>query len=365
MALSDFFAGKRVLVTGHAGFKGTWLTLLLKLLGAEVYGYSLLPASSERMYELVRGHELLSSELIADVTDLHSLQRFVAQSKPQLVLHLAAQPLVIESYLDPLTTYRTNVLGTLNVLAACQACPSVQSLTVITTDKCYENHDEGRPFKETDPLGGYDMYSSSKACAEILCASFRNSFLHEPGTMHLATARAGNVIGGGDFAANRLVPDCVRALSRGASVMVRNPHATRPWQHVLEPLYGYLTLARALYEGQEAAASAFNFGPNPDSVLTAGEVVAAVTTLWGSTGGDTAQSEGQLGSNSARFHEAALLSLDNRKAREVLGVKPALPLKEALELTVAWYRAWAQHSSTLRELSWQQIEHYLHKVEEA
>lgn len=356
MALQDFFSGKRVLVTGHAGFKGTWLTLLLKHLGANVYGYSLLPATKWRLYDLVQSHELLSGEKIADIADISCLQRFIAESEPQLVLHLAAQPLVIESYLDPVTTYRTNVMGTLNVLEACRNCPSVQSLTVITTDKCYENHDEGRPFKETDPLGGYDLYSSSKACAEILCASFRNSFLSEKGALSLGTARAGNVIGGGDFADNRLVPDCIRALISDSSVVVRNPLSTRPWQHVLEPLYGYLTLARALYEGQPSAEGAFNFGPDHDSVLTAGDVADLVTKLWGT--GSVTKGTG------TGFHEAALLSLDNSKARELLRVKPQLTVQEALGLTVDWYRAWYQHRGSLRALSLQQIEHYLNKAEQ-
>lgn len=355
MSLKDFYAGKKVLITGHGGFKGGWLVILLRFLGAKVYGYSLLPDSKSRLYELLNVSDLLESECIADTCDVGKLKRFIEQYQPELVFHLAAQPLVIESYLDPVTTYRTNVLGTLNVLEACRATPSVKAVVNVTTDKCYENRDEGRPFKEGAPLGGYDMYSSSKACSEILSASYRNSFLQDGKPFALATARAGNVIGGGDFAKDRLVPDCIRALVKGEPVTVRNPLSTRPWQHVLEPLYGYLTLGKALYEGRTEARSAFNFGPDTSSVLTAGELADNLVSLWGS---------GSVIKGSAGgFHEAALLSLDNTRAREVLGVRPLLTVQEALELTVKWYRVWHEGRDSLRELSLRQTEDYLERAE--
>lgn len=355
MSLKDFYAGKKVLITGHGGFKGAWLVMLLKLLGAKVCGYSLLLESYPRLYDLVRIPELLEGECIADTCDGGKLKRFMEQYQPEMVFHLAAQPLVIESYLDPVTTYRTNVLGTLNVLESCRATPSVKAVVNVTTDKCYENRDEGRPFKESDPLGGYDMYSSSKACSELLSASYRNSFLKDGKPFALATARAGNVIGGGDFAKDRLIPDCIRSLVRGAPVTVRNPLSTRPWQHVLEPLYGYLTLGKALYEGRAEARSAFNFGPDMSSVMTAGELAENLVSLWGS---------GTVIKGSAGgFHEAALLSLDNTRAREVLGVRPLLTVQEALELTVKWYRAWHEGTDSLRELSLRQTEDYLEKAE--
>lgn len=355
MSLKDFYAGKKVLITGHGGFKGAWLVMLLKLLGAKVCGYSLLPESYPRLYDLVRIPELLEGECIADTCDGGKLKRFMEQYQPEMVFHLAAQPLVIESYLDPVTTYRTNVLGTLNVLESCRATPSVKAVVNVTTDKCYENRDEGRPFKESDPLGGYDMYSSSKACSELLSASYRNSFLKDGKPFALATARAGNVIGGGDFAKDRLIPDCIRSLVRGAPVTVRNPLSTRPWQHVLEPLYGYLTLGKALYEGRAEARSAFNFGPDMSSVMTAGELAENLVSLWGS--GTV------IKGSSGGFHEAALLSLDNTRAREVLGVRPLLTVQEALELTVKWYRAWHEGTDSLRELSLRQTEDYLEKAE--
>lgn len=355
LTLKEFYTGKKVLVTGHGGFKGGWLAMLLKLIGAQVYGYSLLPEIKPRLYDLVRIPELLQGECISDTFDGEKLKRFMGQYQPELVFHLAAQPLVIESYHDPVTTYRTNVLGTLNVLEACRATPSVKAVVNVTTDKCYENRDEGKPFKEGDPLGGYDMYSSSKACSEILSASYRNSFLQDGKPFALATARAGNVIGGGDFATDRLVPDCIRALVKGEPVTVRNPLSTRPWQHVLEPLYGYLTLGKELYEGRAEARSAFNFGPDTSSVLTAGELADSMVSQWGS---------GTVIKGSASgFHEASLLSLDNAKAREVLGVRPLLTVQEALELTVKWYRAWHEGTDSLRELSLRQTEDYLEKAE--
>lgn len=355
MSLSCFYSGKKVFVTGHAGFKGTWLTLFLKCLGAEVYGYSLLPASQWRMYDLTGSHELVEDERIGDIRDLPMLRRFMEETEPELVFHLAAQPLVIESYLDPVTTYSTNIMGTLNVLETCRAVSSVRAVVNVTTDKCYENHDEGRPFKESDPLGGYDLYSSSKACSEILCASYRSSFLKDGKPFALATARAGNVIGGGDFAKYRLVPDCIRAFVKGEPVAVRSPLSTRPWQHVLEPLYGYLTLVRALYEGNEQARDAFNFGPDSTAVMTSGEIANRVASLWG---GGTVKKCSDTG-----FHEASLLNLDNTKARKVLGVSSELDTEEALALTVTWYRAWSEGKVSLRKLSFRQITDYLERTE--
>ena len=281
MSLKEFYAGKKVLVTGHGGFKGGWIVMLLRMLGASVYGYSLLPESKPRLYELTRIPELLEGECIADTYDGFKLKSFMEQCKPEIVLHLAAQPLVLESYANPVETYRTNVLGTLNVFEACRASPSVKAVVNVTTDKCYENRDEGKPFKEDDPLGGYDMYSSSKACSEILSASYRLSFLKGGKPFRLATARAGNVIGGGDFSKDRIIPDCVRALSGNAKLQVRSPEAVRPWQHVLEALYGYLRLAQALYNEEPECEGAFNFGPDNQAVLTVGELVSCFYKVWG------------------------------------------------------------------------------------
>lgn len=355
MPLKDFYAGKKVFVTGHGGFKGGWLVMLLKVLGAKVYGYSLLPESTPRLYDLVSIPELLEGECIADTYDSDKLKRFMGQYRPEIVFHLAAQPLVIESYLDPVTTYRTNVLGTLNVLEACRSVSSVKAVVNVTTDKCYENRDDGRPFKEGDPLGGYDMYSSSKACSEILSASYRNAFLKTGKPFALATARAGNVIGGGDFSKNRILPDCVRALVSNMELQVRSPEAVRPWQHVLEALYGYLRLAQALYTGEQECEGAFNFGPDNQASLTVGELVNSFYAVWGK--------DSAFKTQKTCFHEASCLRLDTAKAQQVLGVVPVLEVKQAVTLTAAWYQAWFKRNENLQKLSLRQIGEFLSLVE--
>lgn len=379
--LAAFFRGKRVLITGHAGFKGAWLCLVLSLFGAKLYGYSLLPNSKPRLYSLVDVSSLLEDECIADIADAAALQRFVQHSQVEVVFHLAAQPLVRESYRDPINTYRTNVLGTLNLLEACRSCSSVRAVVNVTSDKCYENPEDGHAFRESDPMGGYDLYSSSKACAEILSASYRRSLLQQEDAFFLATARAGNVIGGGDFAKDRLLPDCIRALSQGlkdkqsvpdskaqagegrGTIVLRQPQAVRPWQHVLEPLWGYMLLARHLYERDRAALGAFNFGPDAAQVQSVERVAQQVVALWGS---------GRIVSQfDDRLHEAQLLLLDSSKAQNLLGFTPVLKVQEAIGWTVKWYHLWAQLSghiddtgtslgsssiASLRQLSWQQIE---------
>lgn len=348
---NDFYRGRRVLVTGHAGFKGSWLCLLLHHLGAEIFGYSLLPDSSPRLYELAGISKLLSGEKIADIRDSHALRRFVQQSAPEIILHLAAQPLVIESYHDPVGTYTTNVIGTLNVLEAARSCPSVKAFVNVTTDKCYENKEDGRAYKEDDAFGGYDMYSSSKACSEILTASYRRSFLSQEHSFRLASARAGNVIGGGDFSANRLLVDCVKALSRGEPIEIRHPEATRPWQHVLEPLTSYLNLAKHLFEQDKECFGGFNFGPDSEQVLSVGEVASLVIKAWGC---------GEINLKPQdEFHEAGLLSLDISKAEQVLGVKPVYSAEEAISATVAWYKSYHQGSNNLLDLTKKQIHEFL------
>lgn len=352
---NDFFRGRRVLVTGHAGFKGSWLCLLLHHLGAQIFGYSLLPDSSPRLYEICGISKLLSGEKIADIRDSEALRRFVQQSEPEIILHLAAQPLVIESYHDPVGTYTTNVIGTLNVLEAARSCPSVKAFVNVTTDKCYENKEDGRAYKEDDALGGYDMYSSSKACSEILTASYRRSFLSKEGTFRLASARAGNVIGGGDFSANRLLVDCVKALIKGEDIEIRHPHATRPWQHVLEPLVAYLNLAKHLYEGDDTCLGGFNFGPDSNQILTVYEVAQLVTKIWG---------KGHIKTNvNSEFHEASALTLNNNKAEKILGIKPILNIQQALEITLGWYKSFYTTSDCMKEITINQIKDFEKKYQ--
>lgn len=354
--LEDFYRGKKVLVTGHAGFKGSWLVMLLHKLGAKIYGYSLLPKSNPRLYELCGISSLLDGELIADILNKESLNAFVKESRPQIVLHLAAQPLVKQSYLDPANTYLVNVMGTLNVLEAARGCDSVKSLVNVTTDKCYENKEDGRPFKEHESMGGYDMYSSSKACSEILSASYRRSFLngdHPP--YLLATARAGNVIGGGDFSEDRLIPDCIRALKQGQPVLLRHPGSVRPWQHVLEPVRAYLILAKRLFEGDASCAGPFNLGPNPEDILSAGQVAEEIIKQWGSCA--------KIENTESCFHEANLLRLDIGKAQEMLNVSPVLNAHEAVALTVQWYKQWAAGKDNLMDFSLGQIEGFLNRAD--
>ena len=344
----DTYKGKRVLLTGHTGFKGAWLALWLKRLGAQVCGYSLAPNTNPSMFtELAIGNQLAKS-VIADILNPQTLEQVFKEFQPEIVFHLAAQPLVRLSYAEPVLTYQTNVIGTLNVLEAARKTPSVKAFVNITTDKCYENKEVARGYTEDEPMGGYDMYSSSKGCVEIMSSSYRRSFLSEGG-FALATARAGNVIGGGDWALDRLIPDCIRNIEAGKEIEIRSPHATRPWQHVLEPLSGYLLLGHLLYTKGKEYAQGFNFGPNPDSVLTVAEVAKQVVADYG-RGTVKVHKRDNL-------HEANLLMLDITKAKTVLGWQPVYTAKQAIEQTVAWYQRFYRGEKMLG-FTLSQIEHY-------
>lgn len=325
------YKGKRVLVTGHTGFKGSWLVLWLKELGAQVCGYALSPNTTPNLFEAVHVGNGIKS-VIGDIRNRDLLNKTFQDFKPEIVFHLAAQPLVRLSYAEPVLTYETNVIGTLNVLEAARYCGSVSAFVNITTDKCYENKEVARGYKEDEPMGGYDMYSSSKGCVEILSSSYRRSFLQNGYT--LATARAGNVIGGGDWAADRLIPDCVRSIEAGKVIEIRNPIATRPWQHVLEPLSGYLLIGHLLFTQGKKYAEGFNLGPNADSVLTVAQVAEQVVKDYGK-GSVKVHKRDDL-------HEANLLMLDITKAKEVLGWEPTYTALQAIEKTVAWYKRYYQ-----------------------
>lgn len=329
--------GRSVLVTGHTGFKGGWLTLWLHRLGAKVHGYALNPPTEPALFEVARVAAVLTSDMRADLADLAQLKSAFSKAQPEVVFHLAAQPLVRESYRDPLGTLTSNVMGTAHVLEAARAVDSVRAIVLVTTDKVYENREREYPYREVEPLGGHDPYSASKAAAEIVAASYRASFFDgETGhPARVATARAGNVIGGGDWAANRLVPDCLRAFAAGESVYLRFPMAVRPWQHVLEPLTGYLQLAEHLLAADGAKfAKAWNFGPDAGGDATVGEVAEATAQLWG----DGARVE--YPPPSEHPHEAGLLRLDSTCARNALCWEPRWSLEQALERTVAWQQAW-------------------------
>lgn len=328
-----FWRGKRVMVTGHTGFKGSWLCLWLLEMGAEVIGYALSPASERDNY-VVCGLEQKMADIRGNILDEKHLENVVREYQPEIVFHLAAQPLVRLSYQQPKLTYETNVIGTLNVLEAIRQVDCVRSAVMITTDKCYENSWSMRGHCETDPMGGYDPYSASKGCAELLIASYRRSFFAYGGSgpckAAIASVRAGNVIGGGDWAADRLVPDCIRAMEAGKPVQLRNPGAIRPWQFVLEPLRGYLMLAERLWSEPTEFCEAWNFGPDAKQVATVGDVAERIAGLYGGSV-EHRQEEGAP-------HEEPLLLLDSTKAQERLGWTSRLSLEETLRWTAEWYR---------------------------
>ena len=335
MAAPDpsFWRQRRVLVTGHTGFKGSWLTLWLQALGAQVHGLALAPPTTPSLHDVAGlGARAPDDEAACDVRDAEAVHARVAQVRPEIVLHLAAQPLVRLSYTEPLTTYATNVMGTAHVLDAVRRVGGVRAVVSVTTDKCYENREWLWGYREDEALGGHDPYSSSKAGAELVTAAWRRSFLAAAGCA-VASARAGNVIGGGDWAADRLVPDALRAFEAGRPVVLRHPHATRPWQHVLEPLAGYLLLAEALHAQGDAVAEAWNFGPADTDARPVQWIVERLARLWG----DGARWDVDPGTHA---HEAHSLRLDCTKARSRLGWTPVWPLHEALERIVAWHGAW-------------------------
>lgn len=346
-----FWAGRSVLVTGHTGFKGAWLSLWLTRLGARVTGFALAPETEPNLYGLA-GLSNRIAHRIADVRDLEALRACVREAEPEIVLHLAAQALVRPSYSDPVGTYASNVMGTVHLLEAVRSCPSVRAVVIVTSDKAYENREWLWAYREDEPMGGRDPYSNSKGCAELVTSAYRASFFGEDGhSAKIASARAGNVIGGGDWSLDRLVPDVVRAFERGEPVEIRAPHAVRPWQHVLEPLSGYLRLAEALCGGDGARyAEGWNFGPNDADCRPVSEVVAGLARGWGE--GASWQLAG-----GTHPHEAIFLKVDASKARARLGWGRRLQLAEALDWTGAWYRAQA-HGADAAALTLEQIARY-------
>lgn len=327
----NFWAGRRVFLTGHTGFKGGWLALWLNELGADVTGYALPPATTPDLFTVGRVAATLAS-VIGDIRDAENLNAAIRRAQPEIIFHLAAQALVGEGYRDPVSTYTTNFNGTLNILEAARSCSSLKALIVVTTDKCYENREALHALKETDPLGGSDPYASSKAAAELVTAAYRESFFASPQSANVATVRAGNVIGGGDWSANRLVPDLLRAFSAGEAPRLRAPRSIRPWQHVLEPLKGYLMLAERLHD-DASFSGAWNFGPVIDDCISAAEIAEMIATCWGHA--PTWEKEKKYFP-----HEAKLLLLDSSAARSKLNWQPTWSLPEALHRTVSWHQAW-------------------------
>lgn len=327
----EFWRGRRVFLTGHTGFKGAWLSLWLRQLGAEVSGYSLAPPTEPSLFELAGLRRGMTS-IEADIRDAARLRTALLQARPEVVFHLAAQALVRRSYADPAETFSSNVMGTVHLMDAVRACETVRGVVVVTSDKCYENRGLDRGYVEDDPLGGHDPYSSSKACTELVAAAYRRSFCFDH--VAIATARAGNVIGGGDWAPDRLVPDMMRAFAAGTPVRLRNPEAVRPWQHVLEPLAGYLLLAESLVVRGQRHACGWNFGPDADATATVRTVAELAVRAWGARAA-------WVGDPGPHPHEAHVLMLDASRARATLGWAPRLTLGRAVVDTVEWYHAQA------------------------
>jgi len=357
MVDKQFWRGRRILLTGHTGFKGAWLSLWLSLLEAEVIGYSLPPPTVPSLFELARLNEVMTS-VEGDVLDLEHLSQTISDYRPEIIIHLAAQALVRRSYVDPLETYATNIMGTVNLLEAVRLSQGVKAVIVVTSDKCYENREWCWGYREIDPMGGADPYSSSKGCAELITTAYRNSFF--PATRYsqhgvaLASVRAGNVIGGGDWAKDRLIPDIIKAFLNNQSVVIRNPQSLRPWQYVLEPLRGYLMLAEKLYDNGIDYADAWNFGPSEYDHQTVFGILENIGALWGP------QAKWEMGQGS-QPHEANMLKLDCSKARLRLGWQPVVNLTKAIDWTVSWYKVFQDNPNGVRKISESQINEY-HKI---
>lgn len=348
-----FWNGKRVFITGHTGFKGSWLCLWLHSLGAQLYGYALLPPTNPSLFKLCNIDQIVQST-VADVRDLHTLNNAFLSVQPEIVFHMAAQPLVRDSYKLPVETFEINVMGTVNLLQAVKDCKSVKAAINITSDKCYENKEWVWGYRETEPLGGFDPYSSSKACAEMVTSAYRNSYFNADDypacRVAVASARAGNVIGGGDWATDRLIPDCVRAILQSKKIIIRNPHAIRPWQHVLEPLSGYLTLAQKLYEDGSRYAEAWNFGPYDEDIKSVEWLVKRLCASWG----DGASYIIEKGKH---LYEAQHLKLDCSKAKSKLGWRPRWNLEKAIDAIEEWTRAYKE-GKNVELVCVKQIEEY-------
>jgi len=351
-SLPEFYLGKKILVTGHTGFKGGWLTIWLKLMDAEVIGFGLPPETQPNLFSAAEVADGIVS-MFGDVRDLASVRKAFLQQNPDIVIHNAAQALVRRSYREPVETYATNVMGTVHVLEAARTTPSVRSVVVVTSDKCYENREWARGYKEIDAMGGHDPYSSSKGAAELVTAAYRRSFCSGDGSAAIASARAGNVIGGGDWSEDRLIPDMVRGISSNTPIVIRCPEAVRPWQHVLEPLSGYLLLAQKLYQDGGPYADAWNFGPCVDDSISVVDMADRVRTIWG-------KGELRIQPDPNAPHEATHLRLNCAKSSQYLGWRQRLHLAQTLEWTVDWYRAFYEGSSlSPRAMTEHQIRAYM------
>ena len=346
--MSGFWQDKKVFLTGHTGFKGGWLSLWLQSLGAQVYGYALPPSKTPNLFTVANVSKGLIGSTIADIRDAASLEKAMLSAQPDIVLHLAAQPLVRHSYVDPVETYSTNVMGTVNLFEAVRKTSSVRAIVNVTTDKCYENREWIWPYREDEAMGGYDPYSSSKGCSELVTAAYRRSFLANAG-IAVATARAGNVIGGGDWAEDRLIPDFLRAIDKEQTLIIRSPDAIRPWQHVLEPLAGYLLLAEQLFKQGEVFAQGWNFGPSDEDARTVAWIVDKLIAT-------VPNAKWQI-DHKPQLHEANYLKLDSSKAKMQLGWHPRWNLEVALQKIINWHQYW-RNEGDMHQFSLMQIAEY-------
>jgi CDP-glucose 4,6-dehydratase len=346
---SEFWRGRRVFITGHTGFTGAWLAHWLKRAGAIVNGLALQPPTNPSLYDQANVGAGIQS-VIADVRDLAAVERAMAAASPEVIFHLAAQPIVRASYDDPVATYAINVMGTVHILDAARRCPSIRVVIVVTSDKCYENREWLWPYRENEALGGKDPYSNSKACAELVTAAYRSSFFHEESAPRVATARAGNILGGGDWAKDRLVPDLIRAFASGTPALIRNPDAIRPWQFVLDALNGYRTLAEALWNGT-AAPEAWNFGPYEADAHSVEWIAGRLCDAWGNSAAWTRDDD-------SHQREAGVLTLDSSRARSLLGWKPRVRLEDAVEWIVEFYEGWKGGDASAATLMDRQIERF-------
>jgi CDP-glucose 4,6-dehydratase len=335
----EFWKGKKVFITGHTGFKGSWLSLWLKNLEVELTGYSLDSSDQKSFFQDAKIANGMNS-IVGDICDLDSLKQAIIQSKPDIIIHMAAQALVRDSYSDPISTYRTNIMGTINVFEAARECDTVKSIINVTSDKCYENKERELGYKEDEPMGGFDPYSSSKGCAELIASAYRNSFFKPEGKINMASVRAGNVIGGGDWSKDRLIPDAIKAFYNNKKVLIRNPGAIRPWQFVLEPLRGYLMLAEKLYNGEYEYAAGWNFGPKHSDVRNVEWIIKNMCKNWGKSADWIYEKE-----KSGALHEANYLKLDITKAENILNWHPVLDINDTLELIIDWYKSFEKNEN--------------------
>jgi len=356
MDFNNIYQDRKVLITGHTGFKGSWLCLLLHQLGADVYGYALEPPTQPSLFEGAKIDELITSH-IGDIRNLEYLNQVIKKVEPEIVIHLAAQPLVRESYKNPVETYSINVMGTVNLLEACRNIPSVKAIVIVTSDKCYENKERHWGYRENEPMGGYDPYSNSKGCSELVTSAYRSSYFNPTDYakhgVALASARAGNVIGGGDWADDRLIPDFIRAITKGEKVTIRSPYAIRPWQHVMEPLTGYLLLAGKLFTQGSAFAQAWNFGPDDSDAQSVEWIIKTICEIWGNGASFEIDTNPQP-------HEANYLKLDCSKVKNELGWFPKWDILTALKSIVDWNKAYI-NKRNVREITINQINDYLGK----